>query len=45
MMMKNSRFLMISSVLGSGCGTGEGPTNDDKEFSFSAVFKCFRKRM
>ena len=26
-------------------GLGRGPTNDDEEFSVSAVFKCFRKGM
>ena len=43
MMMKNSLFLLISNVLGSGSAAGEGATNNDKGFIVSADFKCFRK--
>ena len=41
-MMKDFLFLLISKVLGRGCGAGRGPTNDE-EFSVSADIKCFRK--
>ena len=43
MMMKDSLFLLISNVLGTGCGAKRGPTNDNEEFSVSADIKCFRK--
>ena len=29
MMMKDSLFLLISNVLGKGCGAGRGSTNND----------------
>ena len=48
MMMKESLFLLISNVLGRGCGhcgAGRRPTNHDEGFFVSADFKCFRKRM
>ena len=45
MMMKDSLFLLISNVLGRGCGPGRGPNNDDEGFFVSADFKCFRKGM
>ena len=43
MMMKDSLLLLVSSVLGRGCGAGRGTTNDDEGFFVSANFKCFRK--
>ena len=43
MMVKDSLFLLISNVLGRGCGAGRGPNNDDEGFFVSADFKCFRK--
>ena len=43
MMMNESLFLLISNVLGRGCGMGRGPTNDGEGFIVSADFKCFRK--
>ena len=43
MNMKDSLFLLISNVLGRGCGTRRGPTNDGEGFFVSADFKCFRK--
>ena len=45
MMMKDSLFLLISNVLGRGCGAGRGPNNDDEGFFVSADLKCFRKGM
>ena len=41
MMMKDSWFLLISTVLGRECGAGRGPYNDDEGFFVSADFKCF----
>ena len=32
MMIKDSLFLLISNVLGRGCGAGRGPNNDDEGF-------------
>ena len=43
MMIKDSLFLLISTVLGRWCGPGRGPINDDEGFFVSADFKCFRK--
>ena len=43
MLMKDSSFLLISNVLGRGCGARTGPTNDDERFIVSVDFKCFRK--
>ena len=43
MMVKDSLFLLISSVLGMGCGAGRGPANDSEGFFVSTDFKCFRK--
>ena len=37
--MKDSLFLLISSVLGRGCGAGRRPNNDDEGFLISADFK------
>ena len=34
MMMKDCLFLLISNVLGRGCGAGRGPTNDGDGFCF-----------
>ena len=45
MMMKDFLCLLISNVLGRGCGVGRGPTNDDEGFFISADFKSFRKEM
>ena len=45
MTMKNSLFLLISKVLGKGCGARRGPTNNDEGISVSADFKCFRKQV
>ena len=39
--MKDSLFLLISNVLGKGCGAGRGSTNEG--FSVSDDFKCFGK--
>ena len=43
MVVKDSFFLLISNVLGRGCGVRRGPTNDDEGFFVSVDFKCFRK--
>ena len=43
MMMKDSLFLLISNVLGRGCGAWRGPTSDNEGFLVSADFKCFWK--
>ena len=43
MMMRGSLFVLISNVLGRGCGAGRGPTNDDEGFFISADFECVRK--
>ena len=43
MMMKDYLFLLISDVVGRGCGAGRGPTNDGEGLSVSAYFKCCRK--
>ena len=43
MMIKDSLFLLISTVLGRGSGPGRGPSNDDKGFLVSDDFNCFRK--
>ena len=43
MIVKDFSFLLISNVLGWGCSTGRGPTNDDKGFIVSVDFKCSRK--
>ena len=42
-MVKDSLFLLISNVLGRGCGAREGPTNDDEGIFVSADFKYSRK--
>ena len=39
MMLKDSLFLLISNVLGRGCGARRGPNNDDERFFVSADFK------
>ena len=43
MMVKETLFLLVSNVLGRGCGAGRGPTNDDEGFIVSVDFKYFRK--
>ena len=45
MMMKDSLFLLISTVLGRWCGPGRGPNNDNEGFFVSADFNCFRNRV
>ena len=45
MMMKDSLFLLISNVIGRGCGARRGATNDDEGFFVSVDFKCFRKEV
>ena len=35
MMVKDSLFLLVSDVLGKGCGVGRGPTSDDELFFVS----------
>ena len=46
MMVKDSLFLLISDVLGTGCWAREGAHyNDDEGFFVSADFKWFRKRV
>ena len=46
MMVKDYLFLLISDVLGTGCGAGEGAHyNDDEGFFVSSDFKCFRNRV
>ena len=40
MKMKDSLFLLISNVLGRGCGVGRGSTNADEGFFVSVDFKC-----
>ena len=41
MMIKDSSFLLISNVLGRGCGASREPTNDGEGISVSA-FRCCR---
>ena len=43
MTVKDFLFLLISNVLGRGCGAGGGPTNGDEGFFVSVDFKCFSK--
>ena len=47
MMMEDSLFLLISNVLGRGCGAREGahsrPSNDVEGFFVSAYFKMFKE--
>ena len=43
MMAKDSLFLLISNVLGRGCGAGRGPTHNGEGFSISAYFKYCKK--
>ena len=40
--MKDSLFLLISNVLGRGCGVGRGTTNADEVMRYS-LFLLFRK--
>ena len=42
MMVKDSSFLLISNVLGRGCGAGREPNNVDEGFFVFTDFKCFR---
>ena len=45
MMVKESRFLLISNVLGRGCGAGRGTTNIDEGFFVSVDLKSFWKEV
>ena len=43
MTMKDSLFLLISNVLGKGCGAWRGPKNDDEGLFFLLILNILKR--